>query len=244
MRRLRISGSIWLLWLGLLPATRSGDATDAATGIWHRVKNEAQASGDRKALWKELKKLSPDELLVAGRQYCEAVERGEDAGAGEALIITTNAILSYHKERVGYEATAKAVGTIIGESDVAGWVYGCLEWIENNDHYRSIPPEGMSAIADGMTRALANLSRSKRILVTVVQKAASSDIMDSVPSADRERILTACALVAEKVQDAEVRDCARKTLNWNRERTRQVTAGPEAREREIQEFLRRERQSR
>lgn len=210
MLRLNLVTVAGLVVAGLcvVPAVRGGESP-ATANVWERVKKAAEAAGGRKAVWAELKKLGPEELLICGRQCCEAYEKAKGRDMW-GLVVTANAILSYHQKQVGYEKTARAVGSIIANSDVARWVYGCLEWIENNDHYRHIPEAGMAAIAEGIIESLKNSERSEAAQLVVLRKICSDDILRAMAPADRERVLKACERAgAEAATEALVKQRAR-----------------------------------
>lgn len=180
--------------------------------IWQRVSAAAKVAGDRKALWRELKKLSAAELLVCGRQFCQSAEQGREKVGTFRLVITTNAILSYHQKKLGYEATARAVGSIIATSDTANWVYGSMEWIENNKHYRHISKAGMHAIAEGILRSLHSPDRPVNVQVVVLKKLTSDDILRSLAKSDRDQIVAKCRALVLQSRDKRTTQRAQRTL--------------------------------
>lgn len=191
------------------------------TNLWMAVKTRAQNSGDRKSLWHELKKLSAAELLVCGEQFARAVADKTEQADEAAALITINAILSYHKDKKDYDKTAEAVGLIIGESENSYWVYGAMEWIENNKHYKEISPKGHRAIADGILKSLDTPSRAKDVQYIVLKKTASYDITSNFTEESRAAILAKCRNIANTASDADVRNRAEKTLQhvaqWKKE---------------------------
>lgn len=182
------------------------------TNLWMAVKARAQKSADRKSLWHELKKLSAAELLVCGEQFARAVADKTEQADEEAALITINAILSYHKDKLDYDKTAGAVGQIVGESENSYWVYGAMEWIENNKHYREISKEGHRAIAKGILKSLDTPGRSKDVQTVVLKKVASHAITSNFGEEDVTAILGKCRSIANGSADADVRNLAEKTV--------------------------------
>jgi len=98
-----------LLIMAILNA--QGQETDQSDrNLWQRIKHKAEKTGDRKALWQELKKLPPQKLLTAGKQFCEEEGVQKDPFAH---VVTVNAILSYHQEKTSYRKTAEVVSKVI-----------------------------------------------------------------------------------------------------------------------------------
>ena len=179
---------------------------DAASSTWAAVQARAAASGDPKAIWRELKQLSPAELLDCGRAFSD--ESRASGAPPEAGIVFVNAILSYHKDKTGWRETAEAVGRIVAESGNPHWVYGALEWIENNDHWRDIPPEGFRAIAAGMSGVLARPDASPDVFLVVLEKCGSFDITWKFPPEDLARATAQCREILQAATDEKVRRAA------------------------------------
>ena len=180
--------------------------------IWEEVKKKAESSGHPKALWRELKQLEPAELLVCAEEICEAHEDGQEKEKNDmGLVITINAILSYHADKVGWEETAKAVGSIVEGSDNASLVYSSLEWIENNEHYKNIPEGGMHAIAQGLLQGLAP-SRGFRIRRIVLRKIGSDEIWVGLSQGDKQMLLDKCKSIIVDPKEEELKRTGEKTL--------------------------------
>jgi len=114
-------------------------ASDSQTNIWESVKARAKAEGKgKKAIWHELKQLSPAELLACGQELYAA----EGSRSGRNAIIA-NAILSYHSNKTSPKSTAIAISRILRSSENPEWLKECVMWIENNNHFLDIPPEAM-----------------------------------------------------------------------------------------------------
>jgi hypothetical protein len=195
--------------IALLLASGRISAQEAAeTGnLWKSVQERAAAAGDRKAIWRELKKLSPEELLVCGEQFC----RTEGLNTMD-LIITTNAMLSYHQVKTSYGETATAVARIIESSANRLWIYAALEWIETNDHYKQIPAEQMTAIYKSMLSCLTNEERPLPIKMLVLKKACSYDIVCGFAPTDRANFREKVAAIAANHPNADLRKRAQKTI--------------------------------
>lgn len=192
------------LCLGFLLLLWENPARGAEEGrTWRAVQEQAKASGEPKALWKELKKLTPTELL----ECCDScAQEALDAGLDStSVIIPINAMLSYHADKAGWEATATAVGKIIAESDNPYLAYGALEWIENNNHWQSIPPEGFRAIAAGMLAVLENHEKEPGVFRVVLNKCGSEDIIGHFPTDCLARISALCSELLRDAQDDAIR---------------------------------------
>ena len=193
-----------MLWCGgVLGNETSG-------GLWQTVRTRAEKSNNPKALWRELKALPPEELLQCGEDFSRESE--QFGAAPESVIITINAILSYHKDKVGWQETAEAVGRIVAKSENPYWVYGALEWIENNDHWRNIPSKGFRAIAEGMLIALRRRGTSKTLGV-VLKKCASEDIVGNFSAEDRRYLGEACEIILQ-VGDKSEQEQAERVLQF------------------------------
>jgi hypothetical protein len=188
--------------------------------IWEEVKKKAESSGHPKALWRELKQLEPAELLVCAEEICEAHEDGQEKEKNDAgllitndagFLITINAILSYHADKVGWEETAKAVGSIVEGSDNASLVYSSLEWIENIEGYKNIPEGGMRAIAQGLLQGL-DPSRGFRIRTIVLRKIGSDEIWMGLSQGDKQMLLDRCKSIIVDPKEEELKRTGEKTL--------------------------------
>lgn len=208
-----------LTWiLGMLCAIAVW-AQDAASSTWAAVQARAAASGDPKAIWRELKQLSPAELLECGRAFTD--ESRASGASPEDAILFVNAILSYHKDKTDWNATAEAVGRIVAESDNSHWVYGALEWIENNDHWRDIPQEGFHAIAEGMSSVLTRPDQSPDVFLVVLRKCSSFDITWKFPPDDLARVTAQCRGILQSATDEKVRRAA----EWAVRNLERIAAG-------------------
>lgn len=177
---------------------------DSTSNIWEAVSAKAAASEDRKTLWRELKKLSPEDLLLCGEQFCLSCKDQPEKPDLWSVIITVNAILSYHKDKTSYEQTAQAVGKIIETSTTSTWIYGAMEWIENNDHFKHIPEAGMKSIAAGIEVCLDDATKPDAVKTIVLKKASSYDIFSNLPAKARLRITDKCRAIAAEGRDPEV----------------------------------------
>lgn len=191
----------WSLGLVLLGAAvgHAEDAVAAQRNVWQEVSAKARADADPKALWRELKQLPPGDLLLCGEQFCLA-EKPDI----ERLVITTNAILSYHQKQTSYQDTAQAVAGAIRTSTCQDWVYGAMKWIESNHHYKQIPKEGMAAIAAAVEACLADATRPTAVRCTVLKQAASFRVFANFPAAARARLLVKAQELA-KGEDTDLR---------------------------------------
>jgi hypothetical protein len=181
--------------------------------VWDDLKKRAEASEDPKALWRELKKLSPEELLLCGKQLCVDARKQSEKADAETVILPVNAILSYHTDKTSYEQTAQAVGQIIENSSTASWVYGAMEWVENNDHYKHIPRSGMLAIGQGMLKSLRNDKRPGDVQEVVLRKVASYDILANIPKETRDLILAGTRAMAAEGDNTALQQRARSSLS-------------------------------
>ena len=100
------------------------------------------------------------------------------------------------------------MGRIVAESDNPHWVYGALEWVENNDHWRDIPPEGFHAIAAGMSSVLERPEQSPDVFPVVLRKCSSFDITWKFPPDDLARVTTQCREILQSATDESVRRAA------------------------------------
>ncbi len=197
----------WLAFGAL--AWGCGTALAGEGGTWAAVQERAKASGEPKAVWRELKALTPDELLECCDSCArEAMEAGADA---TEIIIPVNAMLSYHKDKTGWGETAAAVGKIVAESDNPHLVYGALEWIENNDHWKEIPPEGFQAVAEGMLAALERPGQESAVFLIVLNQCGSEDIVGNFPEECLERVTARCGEILRETTDEKVR----KEAGWS-----------------------------
>ena len=132
----------------------------AAEDIWGQVKQQAEKSDYSKALWRELKKLPPKQLLKAGEQFCqqEAVEKDPFAH-----VVTVNAILSYHQDKTSYKKTANVVSNIVRNSETAPWIYGAVKWAVTNEHWRMIPRDDLDNIGISMAQRLTDSQASPKM---------------------------------------------------------------------------------
>lgn len=204
----RRTGIVFWLAFGAL-AWGCGTAWAGEGGTWAAVQERAKASGERKALWRELKTLTPEELLECCDSCArEAVEAGVDA---TETIIPINAMLSYHKDKTGWEETAAAVGKIVAESDNPHLVYGALEWIENNDHWKEIPPEGFRAVAEGMLSVLERPGQEAAVFLIVLNQCGSEDIVGNFPEECLARAAARCGEILRETADEKVR----KEAGWS-----------------------------
>lgn len=178
--------------------------------VWESVQARAAASGEPKAIWRELKALAPKELLACGEAWSREIR--ENGGDATTVVIPVNAILSYHANKEGYDATASAVGGIVAESDNPYWVYGMLEWIENNNHWREIPPAGFHAIAEGMLAVLGNPRGNAEVFRVVLKKCGSEDIVGNFTAEDRRKVAEKCGEILKAATDESIRTQATKTL--------------------------------
>lgn len=208
-----------LTWFFVMSCAIAAWAQDAASSTWAAVQARAAASGDPKGIWRELKQLSPDGLLECGRAFTD--ESRASGAPPEAGIIFVNAILSYHKDKTDWNATADAVGKIVAESDNPHWVYGALEWIENNDHWRDIPPEGFHAIATGMADVLSRPDESPDVFLVVLKKCSSFDIASNFPPEDLARVTAQCREILQSATDEKVRRAA----EWAVRNSERIAAG-------------------
>jgi hypothetical protein len=164
--------------------------------IWQEVQVRAAAVHDRKALWRELKKLTPEDLLICGEQFCASLQQEPQKSDIDGLLVTVNAILSYHKDKTSYEQTAEAVGHIIQESATSTWVYAAMAWIENNDHFKQIPEAGMRSVGAGICSCLSDPSRPVAVRLAVLQQVCSYAILSALPAEPRARIADLCGAIA------------------------------------------------
>lgn len=185
-------------------------AEEPPATVWEGVQARAAASGEPKAIWRELKALSPEELLACGEELSREIR--ENGGDATAAVIPVNAILSYHANKAGYDATASAVGGIVAESGNPFWVYGALEWIENNHHWREVPPAGFHAIAEGMLAVLGNPGGNAEVFRVVLEKCGSEDIVGNFAAEDRRKVSEKCGEILKTATNESIRTQAAKTV--------------------------------
>jgi len=199
---------------------------DSARNMWEQISAKAAASDDPKTLWRELKKLPPENLLVCGEQFCPSLQHQPLKPDPWSLIITVNAILSYHKDKTSYEQTAKAVGQIIETSTTWTWIHGAMEWIENNDHFKPIPEAGMKSIAAGIESCLGNPTKPDTMKIIVLKKVSSYDIFSSLPAEARLRIANKCRAIAAGGRDTKVVKQAKRTVKEIEELLHEIEKNP------------------
>jgi hypothetical protein len=185
-------------------------AEEPPATVWEGVQARAAASGDPKAIGRELKALPPEELLACGEALSREMQ--ENGGEATAVIVPVNAILSYHANKAGYDATASAIGGIIAESGNPYWVYGALEWIENNHHWRGISPDGFRAIAEGMLAVLGNPRGNAEVFLVVLKKCGSEDIIGNFAAEDRRKVSEKCGEILKTATNESIRTQAAKTV--------------------------------
>lgn len=197
------------------------------TNIWNYVKTAAENSGDDKGIWQELKKLPPEELLQCGEQFAIAVVNKTENADEWAALITINAILSYHKDKLSYDDTAREVGEIIANSEVPLWVYGSMAWLEHNKHDMAISPKGYNFLADGILKTLCNPMRTEEIQMIVLKKVSAYKITSHFSDEQRAKIIVQCQTIAAGTASDKVKDMAASTVNcvlqWLQEEEKKKT---------------------
>ncbi len=144
----------------------AGDSGKTQMNIWQRVKAKASKADDRKAIWRELKKLNPDELLRVGEQFCQKKNVRDN---GFAFNVTVNAIVSYHAEKTSYHETSQRVVEIIKNSNTAPWIFGAVKWSFINDHWRMIRPEDFQKIGRALAKRLNDADISSDLKETLLE---------------------------------------------------------------------------
>lgn len=217
MRFRRHSTAALFLWLllhmqfqNLMSAEDLGGTP--ARNIWADLSAKAAASGDPKALWRALKQLPADDLLLCGEQFCASLQQEPKKSDLWSLLVTVNAILSYHKDKTSYGQTAEVVGHIIQESAIQTWVHGAMAWIENNDHYKQIPEAGMRSIGAGICNCLSDPSKPVDVKLVVLRKLCCYDIFTSLPTESRTQVADKCREIAAGKGEPEVVRQAEKSI--------------------------------
>ena len=139
-------------------------AVQTDQSLWRSIKQRAEKAGDRKALWRELKKLEPKQLLKAGEQFCQQEPVEQDPFSH---VMTVNAILSYHQDKTSYHETARVVSDIVRNSNNVPWIYGALKWPVINEHWRMIPGEDIDDIGIAMAQRLEDNQAPQKIHLLV-----------------------------------------------------------------------------
>mgnify|MGYP006300293789 CR=1 FL=1 len=170
-------------------------ADDNPTNIWKSVKDRAQAKGrGKKALWHELKQLSPTELLACGEDLY-ATETDRDGGNA----IVANAVLSYHSKKTSPQATATAISRILRTSENAGWLKQCVMWIENNNHFLDVSPGSLRQMATAVSASIrGETDQSMAAREAVLDAAREDTFIMCLPEDSFESVENACRdLLAE-----------------------------------------------
>lgn len=185
--------------------------------IWRRVKRNAEAAvraGDRRAFRKQLGKLTAQQLLKCGEQFCAAVLRGEEGRLDDGGVVTAGLMLYYHQKKVGLEATLLAVGSIVASSDNELWVFSSLEWLHSLKK-KTISATGMHAIAQGALRALSDADDKKPLEVkqVVLKQVSDDDIWITFALKDRAVLRKRCEELTADAKEPKLRDGAAMALS-------------------------------
>ncbi len=191
---------ILCLWQAALCSLSFADPTNT----WNSVNQRAKAIGTRKAIWQELKKLSPALLIESGEGFfLSGANRDMDDGGA----ILANAILSYHSQKTNPDATAAAIAQALSTSEAQGWLKQCVMWLENSDHFLDVSPAAMHSIAVAATESI--LGRTKQSMTGregVVTAIREDTFVLCLSDSDFEAVLNACQAVLAEDSDVTASD--------------------------------------
>ena len=188
----------------------------ADKNIWQAVERRiamATKAGDRKAAETQLTKLSADDLFLCCQQFCDALPSAEGGEAELGSIYAVGVMLDLHQEKVGLEATLRAIGSAVGTTDNAFWAGSSLEWLVTLKK-RKIPPAGMHAIAEGALRALSADAAKDRLKAqhAILGRVSDDDIWILFTPNDRARLKRRLKKIRAAAGSPELRTFAAEAL--------------------------------
>ena len=185
----RVTAVLLCLCLSVLSTSSFADPASA----WKSVDQRAKAIGTRKAIWRELKKLSPALLIESGEGvFLSGANREMDDGGA----ILANAILSYHSKKTSPDETAAAIAHALSTSNTQGWLEECIMWLENNDHFLDVSDAAMHKIAEAAIASI--LGQSEQTIAGregVVAAIREDTFVLCLSDKDFQAVLNACKTV-------------------------------------------------